>query len=222
MKKTAFVHAMMIVLVAISACHIGSKVVGSGVRKTEKRDLAPFKAIDVQGALDIQATCQKPESFEIEGDDNILPLIQSEVRDGVLYLRALKSYRSSKGLSIRITVPNLESIKTTGAGEFRVQDLKNEKFDLRSTGAPTITASGESKSVEIHATGAGVIDIHRLHAEKANVSSSGAAKIEVYASEQLDASVSGAGDVSYSGDPKVVNKNVMGAGSVSKREQIVN
>jgi len=40
----------------------------------------------------------------------------------------------------------------------------------------------------------------------------------VDASEQLDASASGAGEVRYSGDPKVVNKHANGAATVSKRE----
>jgi len=225
MKKNASVCLMVLLLAALSACKLGklgNSVAGSGVRKTEKRDLPSFKAIEAEGTFDIDATCQKPESFEIEADDNLLPLIHSEVKDGVLYLSSEKGYNSRQGVTIRITVPNLESVRATGAGKFHIQNLKNDKFELRSTGASAVTASGETKNVEIHSTGAGVIDAHNLRAEKASVSSSGAAKVDVYASEQLDASVSGVGHVSYSGDPKVVNKSVNGVGSISKREQTVN
>ena len=222
MKRIAFVLALLMLLTAPSGCRIGATVRGSGVQKTEKRDLPPFKVIESEGALDIQATCQKPASFEIEGDDNIVPLVQSEVRDGVLYLNTEKGYSPSKDLLVRITVPNLESVRTTGAGELRIQDLKNEKFVVRSTGAATVTASGESRSVEIEGTGAGTIDAHRLHAERANVSSTGAATIDVYASEQLDVKLTGAGTVNYSGDPKIVNKNVSIGATLSKREQSMN
>ena len=225
MKKIASVCLMILFLATLSACKLGklgNTVAGSGVRKTEKRDLPAFKAIEAEGAFDIQATCQKPESFEIEADDNLLPLIHSEVKDAVLYLSSEKGYNSRQGVTIRITVPNLESIEATGAGKFRIQNLKNDKFELRSTGASAVTASGETKNVEIHSTGAGVIDAHNLHAERANVSSSGAAKVDVYASEQLDASVSGVGHVSYGGDPKVVNKSVSGVGAITKREQTAN
>jgi hypothetical protein len=35
----------------------------------------------------------------------------------------------------------------------------------------------------------------------------------------LDVSVSGVGSVTYSGDPKTVNKSVSGIGSVNKKEE---
>jgi hypothetical protein len=223
MKRTAVILVTMLWLVTISACKFSiGTVAGSGVRKAEQRDLPPFKAIDIQGALKIEATAQKAQAFEIEGDDNILPLIKSEVRDGILYLKAEKGYRSPKGIFIRITVPSLDSIKTTGASEFSVRDLKNEKFEVRSTGASTVHASGRSTNVEIHSTGAGLVDTHGLNAVNANVSSSGAANIDVYASEQLDVSASGAGAVIYSGDPKTVKQHLTGAASLSKREPSVN
>ncbi len=218
MKKIALGCLTMLLLASLSACKFGHTVAGSGVRKTEKRELGPFKAISTEGSIEIQASCQKPLAFEIEGDDNILPLIHTDVRDGVLYLKSDSGYSSQGGIKVKLTVPDLESVTSTGAARIRIQDLKNDAFKIRSTGASTVTASGSSKNIEIHSTGAGEIDAHSLRAEKANVSSIGASKIQVYASEQLDASASGAGEVRYSGDPKVVNKHANGAATVSKRE----
>ena len=56
-----------------------------------------------------------------------------------------------------------------------------------------------------------------IHAAKVSVDSSGAATADVYASEELRAHVSGAGNVNYFGDPKTVNKEASGAGSITKR-----
>jgi len=205
----------LIPLFALSGCHIG--VQGSGIRKTEQRDLAPFTAIVTSGAFEVEVTCQKPASFEIEGDDNILPLIQTEVRNGVLRVTSTKSYNSRAGISLRITVPDLERIESTGAGKFRISDLNNDKFEVHSTGASTVVVSGQSKSLEISSTGAGKIDAHNLRAEKAEVDVTGAAAVDVYASDELDVSVSGAGRVTYGGNPKV-SKHVSGAGQVTKKE----
>jgi len=47
----------------------------------------------------------------------------------------------------------------------------------------------------------------------------GAAGVDVYATDELDVTVSGAGRVTYSGNPKV-NKRVSGAGQVIKKEGI--
>jgi hypothetical protein len=225
MMRLACCSLLILLLTSLSGCHfdhLGNTVTGSGVRKSEKHDLPAFTGIKTEGAFTVEVTSQKPTTFEIEADDNILPLIQVVVRNGVLYLKAEKGYNSRQGVEVRVTVPDLTRIESTGAGKFQVHGLKNDKFEVDSTGASTIAASGETKSVEIHTTGAGLVDTHNLHAAKANVSSTGAAKVDVYASEQLDASVSGVGHVSYSGDPKVVNKNTSGAATVTKREAAVN
>jgi hypothetical protein len=99
-----------------------------------------------------------------------------------------------------------------------VSNLKNESFEIRSTGAALVVAEGQSTSVKIRSTGAGKIDSHDLRAARVEVSVTGAASVEVYASEQLDVNVSGAGRVTYSGDAKLT-KRVSGAGQVNKKDQ---
>jgi len=214
MKRIAIVLALL--LLGLSGCHHGG-VRGSGVRKSEKRDLPSFTAIETSGAFEVQVNCQKPASFEIEGDDNILPLIKTEVRNGVLRVSSTKSYNTSMPISLRITVPDLTSVRSTGAGKFTIMDLQNEEFEINSTGAAMVIADGRSGSVKIRSTGAGKIDALNLHARTAEVTVTGAASVDVYASEQLDVTVSGVGRVTYSGDAKV-NKRVSGAGQVNKKE----
>jgi Putative auto-transporter adhesin, head GIN domain len=203
------------VLFMLSGC-IGG-VHGSGVRKTEKRDLESFTSIETSGAFEVEVNCQKPASFEIEADDNIIPLVQTEVKGGILRVSTTKGYSSSGGLILRINVPELESLRSTGAGKFRVSDVKNDHFEIRSTGAATVVASGQTKSLKIGSTGAGKIDAHNLRADTAEVNVTGAAGVDVFANDQLDVTVSGAGRVTYSGNPKV-NKHVNGAGQVIKKE----
>lgn len=203
-------------LILLSGCHIGG-VRGSGVRKTEKRDLAPFTVIDTTGAFSVEVSCQKPASFEIEGDDNILPLIKTEVRNGVLHITNTKGYSVRNEITLRISLPNLETIKSAGAGNFRVTDLKNERLNIETTGATKVTVSGQTGFLGISSSGAGHIDAHSLRATKAEVSVSGAGGVDVAASDELDVTVSGAGRVVYSGNPKLT-KHVSGAGRVTKRE----
>jgi len=214
MKTLALAATLALSLLMLAGC---TGVRGSGVRKTEKRELPVFTAIEASGAFEVEVTCQKPASFEIEADDNLLPLIQTEVRSGVLHITSTKGYSSRGGIVLRIAAPNLDSVKSTGAGKFRVSDIKNETFEIHSTGAAQMSASGQSKSVSISSTGAGKIDAHNLRANNAEVRVTGAATVEVNASDQLDVTVSGAGRVTYRGNPKV-NKNINGAGQVTKKE----
>ena|SRR2546422_1646966 len=217
MKRLAvYITLSLLSLFTLSGCMIGG-IHGSGVRKAEKRDLAPFTAIETSGAFEVSVVCQKPVSLEIEADDNILPLVETEVRGGVLHLTTTRHYFSSGGIVVRISVPNLEAVKSTGAGKFKITDLKGDHFTIDSTGAATVVADGQSRSLEISSTGAGKIDTHDLQASEAIVKVTGAAGVDVYAIDQLDVTVSGAGRVTYSGNPRV-NKHISGAGQVIKKE----
>ena len=218
MKRTTIIWPVALcLLLALVACFHGVR--GSGVRKTEKRDLPAFTSIETTGAFEVTVDCQKPASFELETDDNLLSLVQTEVRDGVLRISTTKSYRSDGGMVLRITVPDLARIKSTGAGKFEISNLKNDQFEVQSTGAATVVASGQSKSLTIGSTGAGKIDAHDLRANTAAVKVTGAAGVDVYATDELDVTVSGAGRVTYSGNPKLTKK-VTGAGQVQKKEGI--
>ncbi|MCM3872676.1 MAG: DUF2807 domain-containing protein [Pyrinomonadaceae bacterium] len=212
---------LIIILCALaSGCHYAVKmhgVTGSGVRKVEKRDLSPFKSISTDGAFEIEVVCQQPQALEIEGDDNLLPMVSTEVSNGVLRINNTGGYSTSTPIKLKISVPNIEGLIANGAGTIEVSHLKTDKFDIDSNGAPTIRVSGETKELQIDANGAGTVDAHKLRASKAVVDSKGVAKVEVFASDVLNVTVSGPSQVVYDGDPEV-NQTVNGPGSVQKRE----
>ena len=214
LKKSILVLTL---LMLFAGCKMGG-IRGSGARKTEKKALPAFRAIETGGAFDVEITCQKPQSVEIEADDNLLPLLETDVTDGVLHVGMKQNYHSRKLIALRIAVPDLNRITISGAGTVRVAGVKNENFVIQSTGAAKIEANGETKAVEIRNSGAGLIDAHELRSFKANVNLSGAGQAEVYASEQLDVTISGVGRVTYGGQPKVINKNISGIGTVSARD----
>ncbi len=117
--------------------------------------MSPFNSISTEGAFDIEVVCQKPQSLEIEGDDNVLPLVSTEVSNNVLHIKSLRGYSVSEPITLRISVPDLEGISASGAGNIEVSGIKNEKFGIDTNGAPTIRASGETKLSIIDANGAG-------------------------------------------------------------------
>lgn len=214
---------MLIVLMSLAVgCHHGllNQVRGSGNRQKQSRAVGPFTSISTEGAFEIEVVSQKPLSIEVEGDDNILPLVSTEVSSNVLHIKNQGSYSVSEPIVLRISVPNLEGISASGAGAFEIEGLKNDKFEIDVNGAPTIRVSGETKLVDIKTNGAGKIDTHRLRAGRAVVDSNGVSNVSVYAADELDVKVSGPSHVTYEGDP-VVNKNVNGPGSVTKKQSTV-
>ena len=216
MRKLALLFLLLPILAA--GCHHGmrAEVKGSGKRIMQKRQISAFTSISTEGAFAIEVTCQKDPSLEIEGDDNVLDLITADVSGNVLRLRNTKSYSTSEPVRIKITVPNLEGLSVSGAGQIAIKDVKNEKFEIDSNGAPNITVAGDTSVIDIDSNGAGKIDTHNLRAARAVVDSKGVSRIDLDVKEQLDVTVSGPSFVTYRGDP-VVNKTIHGPGKVEKR-----
>jgi hypothetical protein len=215
MKRIAL---LLLLATLVAGCAHGpfNQVSGSGNRQKQTRQVGSFTSISTEGAYEIEIVSQKPLALEIEGDDNILPLISTEVSGNVLYIKNRPGYSVSEPIRISISVPNLEGLSSSGAGNLKVTGLKNEHFEIDINGAPAIEVSGETNMLKIKANGAGKIDTHRLRAANADVNSNGVSKISLYARDKLDVVVSGPSNVTYEGDP-VVNKTVNGPGSVQKK-----
>ena len=215
MKKFA---ALLILLVFAAGCHHGmrSQIKGSGKRVSQKREVSAFTAISTEGAFTIEVTCQKDLSLEVEGDDNILDFVTAEVSNNVLRLRNKKDYSVSEPVTFKISVPNLEGLTVLGAVKVDIKGINNDKFEIDSSGAPSISVAGTTKVIDIDTTGAGKIDTHNLHAARAVVDSRGVSKVDLDVSDQLDVKIAGPSQVTYKGDP-VVNKSINGPGKVERR-----
>lgn len=208
---------IVLTLLVTAGCHRGfAEVRGSGKRELQKRQIAPFTSITTEGVFNIEIVCQKDLGLEVEGDDNVLPLVTTEVRGDVLRLSNTKSYSTDEPVTFRITVPNLEAITANGAGKIQITGVNNDKIQISSDGAPWITVAGVTKMVGVDSNGAAKIDTHSLRSAHAIVDTKGASKVDLGVCEKLDVNVSGVSQVTYRGDP-VVNKTIHGPGKVEKR-----
>jgi hypothetical protein len=217
MKRAILILSLMLGVVVLGGCHKFHNVTGSGTMKLEKRNVPAFSAVNISGAYEVEIVVQKEQSLEIEGDDNLLPLIMTDVKNGVLSINNEKSFSTKKALRVRISVPTLDGLTTSGASEFDITNVKTDEFNLEASGAGHIQIAGEAKTLEVDMSGAVGLNAKDLKAQKVNVKTSGAANADVYASEELRASVSGAGNIDYYGDPKSVKEDASGAGSISKK-----
>jgi hypothetical protein len=206
--------------VGLAGCNLiinSSNIRGSGTAKTEKRSLASFDSLDVEFVGSIEVRSQGQESLEISGDDNIIPLITTEVKNGTLYIRPSKGYSPQQKLQIAVSTPNVKRFVFDGVGEANLSNVKNERVELVLRGVGSISASGKTKEVDIKVDGVGSLDAKNLRAINAKVNSSGVGSVEVYATGQLDATTSGVGEIDYYGSPKTVNKKAEGIGKINER-----
>ncbi|MBL8879680.1 MAG: DUF2807 domain-containing protein [Phycisphaerales bacterium] len=211
-------------------------VPGSGVSMTERRTVAEFNEIELRGIGTIELGIGTPTDLEVSGDDNIVPLIKTEVINKRLTISAEKSVRPTVALVIRGTTANIIAASCSGAGDIRISGVNNtDKVRLVISGAGDLTFSGTVGGIEAIVSGAGDIrlsgstnsadylvsgagDIHAtdMITKSAKARVSGAGDVTLNAGESADMAVSGAGDIRYCGDATNVVSKVSGAGTVRK------
>lgn len=202
------------VVVLATGCR--DQVEGSGQSMTEQRDVAPFTELSVRGAVQAQVRIGQPQSVSLIGDDNVIRVIKTEVRDGRLTVQPEKSYNSNVPLRLEIVVPDLDWVAVSGASTVTVSGVDVEEMTLRVSGASTVQVSGSAGEVDAEASGASRIRLQDLSAREAEVDATGASTIEVTVSERLTGSASGASTVTYAGNPDV-RVSTSGGSNVRRR-----
>ena len=190
---------------------------GSGNVASENRDVAGFKSIDVGGVFQVEITAQKDFSVEVLADDNLLPLIKTEVDGGTLRVSTTRRISPTSPIRVRISAPDIDNLQVSGIANVTVNDLNNSSFALDSSGASKIAITGETSKLTIDVSGASKIDAENLNAENASIDASGASKINVNVSGELRSDLSGASKVVYTGTPTSVVTRKSGASSVSQK-----
>jgi len=201
-----------------SSDHSSNALRGSGVSKTETREVGDFRRIEVSSGADFDIQVGPAPSLSVTGDDNLLAYHVTEVRDGTLVVEMKSgSYSPKVRPKMVATVPALESVTVRGSSDMEISGLAGESFAVSVAGSGDIRAIGKVGSVSARITGSGDLDLDELEAREASVEISGSGDVDVWATESMTASISGSGDVGYKGDPPRVTKSVAGSGSVHKK-----
>lgn len=190
---------------------------GSGKMASEIRDIKGFKAVDVGGVFEVEITAQRDFEVEVETDDNLLPLINTEVDGGVLRIESVGRISPTGKIHIRISAPDISELDVSGAANVTLDNVKNSNLAVDSSGASKIKIAGETAKFLADTSGASKIDADDLRAVDATIDGSGASHVDINVSGELSADLSGASKVTYSGSPTAVNRKTSGAGSVSQK-----
>jgi len=194
------------------------KLRGSGIAKTESREVTQFSSISTNSVGKIIIKQTGKESLTITADDNILPLLESRVADNILYLTIKNdtSFNPTQPIEFMVEVKRLESLKINGVGSVEVQDIQSKNLSISFDGVGGMTIAGNVDVLDLSLDGVGSFNGENLKTKQATIRSKGVGSVVVNVSEQLDASVLGLGSIEYIGSPQV-KEFVKGLGSVKKR-----
>ena len=211
--------ALLLGLMACSSISLSapSRVVGSGNVITEERNVNGFSSIDLQGSGNMNVTFGATEAVTVTADDNIMPWIVTSVSNGKLIIRNKSNVNitTSNPVQIDVTMKSIEGVTLSGSGNIDVADVLGKDILVALFGSGEITMNGTADSVKIQLPGSGNIFCKGLKTDSATVSLNGSGNVTVYASESLDASINGSGDISYAGNPAQVQKEIRGSGNIS-------
>ena len=230
-------------MVAVTNAQWGKKIKGNGNIVTIERSTDNYDAISVSGWFDVMLVDGTEGKLSIEGEENLLEYIKTEVKDGKLVIKVKKGYNLQpsswkKDGVIKVTVP-VESLsalslsgsgdivgkKTISASEFSTSmsgsgditlDLECKTITASMSGSGDINLSGTTEVFEAQISGSGDIRAYDLIADNVDARVSGSADIKVTANEMLTARVSGSGDIHYKGDPKKIDSKSSGSGDITK------
>ena len=238
MKFSALFFSASIVL---ASCGFGGdRIDGNGSVTTQERTVSAFDEVEVGGNFKVYVIQGELKPVRIEGDQNLLEYIEFEETGDELKSRTRSgvNLHPTGDMKIYLTSPNFKSIQASGASDILSEGKINNDSDIKInvsgagtirmnidapaiesgiSGSGNIELTGETKDLALRISGAGGAKCFDMKAENTKVEISGAGDADVFASVRLEASVSGAGNVSYKGDPKTVDQHVSGAGSVSKK-----
>ncbi|WP_282160295.1 head GIN domain-containing protein [Ulvibacterium marinum] len=216
------------------------KVKGNGHVVTVERTTSDFDGISASGFYDIELIDGEEGQLTLEGEENILDNIETEVKRGTLVIRSKDNKHlipsRGEGVFITVSVDEIDKIRLSGSGDFiGKKTLRTHDMDIQVSGAKhidltidatdiTIATSGSSnidlkgnsEELTIRSSGSSNVKAYGLEVDDTTLELSGSSDVEVTVNESLTSRVSGSGNIQYRGNPDKVFNQISGSGSVSK------
>ncbi|MBR1405960.1 MAG: DUF2807 domain-containing protein [Bacteroidales bacterium] len=215
MKRIVILATTVALLLPMTSCFFridnnlirrsGHFLSANGVMVQEYRELPSFDKIRIQGSLDLHfIQSDSLNGVDIEISENILPYIQSEVKDGTLSVRiqsdSISSIQYGRN-TILVYGPDLSGVSIAGSGDFQCDPMTHDG------------------SFEVAVAGSGDVRLDGLQCKELNLSIAGSGDIraQVDVSGPVSVAIAGSGDVSLSGKAESADYAVIGSGDVDAR-----
>lgn len=190
--------------------------IGSGNVITETRNVSGFDEIVLLGSGDVIVSVTGTESLEIEAEDNVMPLLTSDVIDGRLELGVTGSITTTHSITYTITAAQLKGVTIRGSGDINGTDIDAISFEAAIEGSGRIDLTGTSDDLTVRIEGSGDFDGRDLVSATGTVTVDGSGAALVNVTDELTVTINGSGDVEFIGDP-LVFETINGSGNVSRR-----
>lgn len=238
MRTKVYLPILALTLILFSSCErdFFDVVKGDGPIVSENRYTQSWDEVALMIPADVYIVQGEDEGITIEAQDNVLDVIETEVRHGELKLKfedgvvvkrfdPIKVYVTTNDIS-QITVSgsgnvynesplvtNELRVRISGSGNVDLHDIDTPLMDARISGSGKVYLDGFTADLYLQISGSGDIYAFDLLTETAEVSISGSGRTEVTVADYLDAQISGSGSIYYRGHPDI-DSRISGSGGL--------
>ncbi len=213
---------------------------GNDVNKTETREVSGYTSLAAGGPINVQIEYGNSNSIKIEGEENLLPYIETEVKDNMLTIKLKQGYnvQTHRPIKIYVSMTTIDaiaqsgsgsingdgdfnnggntSVAVSGSGSLKLKFTSFGSLSLRMSGSGNIVLKGKvNEETDVKKSGSGNASLEEVMCNIATVQQSGSGNLTIHVEKALTAQVSGSGSIIYSGDATVASK-VSGSGRVKK------
>jgi hypothetical protein len=224
-----------VIVFSVYACN-DECISGSGPRKLNIRTLQPASYIDVSisGNVFVEIDTSLNETqIQIEGEENILDIIETTVNNNILAVSYSSCLQNHKEVSMTVLTPSLTGVTIDQVGKIISQDIidaedfqvvingsgdcdltmRVDQLTTLINGSGQVTYRGECDQHNLTINQSGDIDGFEMPTRTfdADISASGNALVRV--SQSINANITGSGDIRYKGSP-AINRTGDGSGDI--------
>ncbi len=234
LKVTGIILYAAVILMMTVSCLSIKGISGSGNVISEERKVEGFSGISVSAGINLFISQGSSESLKIEAEDNIIPLLITEVKNGKLEihykqlwpinlglkkpvnvyatLKELNNLDVSSGATVKSEEINTDSIKinlSSGAsGELSIQASST---DVNLSSGTNMKISGKTDVQKIDLSSGSSYDALDFVSKTAVIDASSGSSAKINVSDSLDVNISSGGLVQYKGTPKISSDISSGA-----------
>ncbi|AUC15065.1 hypothetical protein BTO06_07920 [Tenacibaculum sp. SZ-18] len=216
------------------------KIKGNGNVIIDKRNVGSFDKVGLSGSFNVILVSGKEGKITLEGEENILPYIITEVKNGTLIVKVKRNTNIKTRRKLTVTVPfeDIDGVALEGSGNIIAKNtirgnnvsfsiggsgnikapVNAKKIEASIGGSGNIDLKGNGKDLKCSIAGSGNIRAYNLDVNNLSVSVAGSGDIEATVSERIKASIAGSGSVYYKGDAKYIDTDSVGSGDVVRKD----
>ncbi len=226
-------------LLAKACTYSDNGIVGDNHMITKKMAFNNFDAVEFSGVFNADLHYAEKEEVSIECNANFEEYLEVE-QVGSKVVFKLKEGYGYQNANIKATIysKNIQLIEASGASEIKLHEFKSKNLkimlsgatnvnahlieadalDLEGSGASKFRFDGSTKTLNVRLSGASKLKGKELNVRKNTlVDCSGASSVTINTHADIVAKLSGASDLTYYGNGRIIDQQLSGASNIKKK-----